>query len=157
MAGNKTLIAYETKSGATEESAKKIADGLRSMFQLEVDLVDLSEQKVGDLSQYNNVVVGAGVRAGRVYNKALKFLENDFTGKKVAFFVSCGQGGDPEKCEQAKVRFAEETLVRYPNIDAVAWAAFGGRMKILGKKIFDNLDLAKVDAWVDELGKKFTQ
>jgi flavodoxin len=85
------------------------------------------------------------------------FLENDLTGKKVAFFVSCGQGGDPEKCEAAKVRFAEETLARYPNIKAVAWEAFGGHMKILGKKIFDNLDLAKVEAWAEELGKKFTQ
>ena len=155
--GAKTLVAYETKGGATEESAKKIADVLRSKFQLDTDLVDLSEQKVSTLSEYSNVVVGAGVRAGRVYSKALKFLENDFTGKKVAFFVSCGQGGDPEKCEAAKVRFAEETLARYPNINAVAWAAFGGQMKILGKKIFDNLDLAKVEIWAEELGRKFTQ
>jgi len=155
--GAKTLVAYETKGGATEESAKKIADVLRSKFQLDTDLVDLSEQKVSTLSEYSNVVVGAGVRAGRVYSKALKFLENDFTGKKVAFFVSCGQGGDPEKCEAAKVRFAEETLAHYPNINAVAWKAFGGHMKILGKKIFDNLDLAKVEAWAEELGKKFTQ
>ena len=120
-------------------------------------MVDLTEQKVSDLSQYSNVVVGAGVRAGRVYSKALKFLENDFSGKKVAFFVSCGEGGDPEKCEKAKVKFAEDTLTRYPNVNAVAWEVFGGRMKILGKKVFDNLDLAKVEAWAEELGKKFTQ
>ncbi len=155
--GAKTLVVYETKGGATEESAKKIADVLCSMFQLDTDLIDLSEQKVSTLSEYSNVFVGAGVRAGRVYSKALKFLENDFTGKKVAFFVSCGQGGDPEKCEAAKVRFAVETLARYPNINAVACAAFGGHMKILGRKIFDNLDLAKVEDWAEELGKKFTQ
>ncbi len=88
MDANKTLIAYETKGGATEESARKIAEVLRSKFQIEVDLVDLKEQKVLDLTQYKNVVVGGGVRMGRVYSKAIKFLENDFTGKKVAFFVS---------------------------------------------------------------------
>ncbi len=153
----KTLIAYETKSGATEESSRKIADVLRSKYQLDIDLVDLTEQKVNDLSQYSNVVVGAGVRAGKVYNKALKFLENDFSGKKLAFFVSCGQGGDPAKCENAKVKFAEDTLARYPKIDATAWEAFGGKMTILGKKVFDNLDLARVEAWAEELGKKFTQ
>ena len=153
----KTLVAYETKSGATEESAKKKADTLRSKYQLDVDLVDLNQQKVTDLAQYKNAVVGAGVRAGKVYGKALKFLESDFTGKKVAFFVSCGQGGDPEKCNAAKVKFAENTLAHYPNLNVLAWEAFGGRMSILGKKILDNLDLKKVKAWAEELGKKFTQ
>ena len=154
---SRTLIAYETKGGATAESARKIADVLRSKFRFEVDLVDLSEQKVNDLSVYSNVVVGAGVRAGKVYSKALKFLRGDFTGKKVAFFVSCGQGGDPDKCERAKVKFAEENLTKYPNINAVAWEAFGGRMSILGKQVFDNLDLAKVEAWAERLGERFTQ
>ena len=37
MAG-KTLIAYETKGGATEETARKIAETLRAKYQLEVDL-----------------------------------------------------------------------------------------------------------------------
>ncbi len=89
--GGKTLVAYESKSGATEESARKIADVLRSKFQLEVDLVDLSVQNISDCSQYQNIVVGGGVRAGKVYGKALKCLENDFTNKKVAFFVSAAE------------------------------------------------------------------
>ena len=153
----KALVAYETKGGATAESARKIADVLRGKFGLEVDVVDLSEQKISDLGAYSYIVVGAGVRGGRVYSKALKFLEGDFTGKKLAFFVSCGQGGDPNKCDEAKVKFAENTLVKYPNLNAVAWEAFGGRMSILGKKVFDNLDLAKVEAWAEGLGEKFTQ
>ena len=93
MDGNKTLVAYETKSGATEEAARKIAEVLRSKYELEVDLVDLKEQKVPDLAQYRNVIVGGGVRAGKVYDKALRFLENDLSGKKVAFFVSSGNAG----------------------------------------------------------------
>jgi menaquinone-dependent protoporphyrinogen IX oxidase len=152
----KTIVAYESKSGATEESARKIADVLRSKFQLEVDLVDLGKQNISDCTQYQNVVVG-GVRAGKVYGKALKCLENDFTGKKVAFFVSSGQAGSPETYEKAKAKFAENTLTRYPNIKPVSWEAFGRRMSILGKKIFDTVDLFKVEVWAEELGKKFTQ
>jgi hypothetical protein len=30
-------------------------------------------------------------------------------------------------------------------------------MKILGKKVLDNLDLSKVEAWAEDLGKKFIQ
>ncbi len=157
MGGNKTLIAYETKGGATEESARKIADVLRSKYQLEVDLVDLKEQKVLDLAQYRNVVIGGGVRGGRVYNKALKFLKNDFSGKKVAFFVSSSWAGTPGSYEKAKAKFVENTLAKYPNINPVSTEAFGGRIRYLRKTMLDNTDMAKVEAWAEELGKKFTQ
>ncbi|MGD0996091.1 MAG: flavodoxin domain-containing protein [Candidatus Bathyarchaeia archaeon] len=157
MDGNKTLIAYETKGGATEEAARKIADVLRSKYQLEVDLVDLKEQKVPDIAQYQSVVIGGGVRVGKVYDKTLKFLESDLSGKRVAFFVSSAEAGTPGSYEKAKIKFVENTLSKYPNINAVATEAFGGRIKILGKTVSDNTDLAKVEAWAEELGKKFTE
>ena len=159
MNSNKTLIAYETKGGATEESARKIAEVLHSKYQLEVDLVDLKEQKVPDLSQYKNVIVGGGVRIGRVYSKAVKFLENDFTGKKVAFFVSSSWAGTPkqESYDAAKARFVENTLAKYPQINPVSTEAFGGRIRYLRKTMLDNTDMAKVEAWAEELGKEFTK
>ena len=157
MDGNKTLIAYQTKGGATEEAARKIAGVLRSKHQLEVDLVDLKEQKVPDLSQYKNVVIGGGVRGGRVYGKALKFLKNDFSGKRVAFFVSSSWAGTPGSYENAKAKFVENTLAKYPNINPVSTEAFGGRIRMLRKTMVDNTDMAKVEAWAEELGKKFTQ
>jgi menaquinone-dependent protoporphyrinogen oxidase len=159
MDANKTLIAYETKAGATEEVARKIADVLRSKYQLEVDLVDLKEQNTPDLTQYRNVVVGAGVRGGRVYSNALKFLKNDFNGKKVAFFVSSSWAGTPKQdsYEAAKAKFVENTLTKYPNINAVSTEAFGGRIRYFRKTMLDNTNPAKVEAWAEELGKKFTQ
>lgn len=156
MAAGKTLIAYITKGGATEESARKIADVLRSKYQLEVDLVDLKEQKVPDLTPYQNIVVGGGVRGGRVYGKALKFLENDLSGKNVAFFVSSTWAGTPGSYENAKVRFVEKNLAKYPKISPVSTEAFGGRIRYFRKTMVDNTDLAKVEAWAEELGKKFT-
>jgi len=155
--GNKTLIAYETKGGATEEAARKIAEVLRSKYQLEVDLVDLKVQKVPDLSQYRNVVIGGGVRGGRVYNKALKFLKNDLSGKRVAFFVSSSWAGTLGSHDEAKVKFVENTLAKYPNINPVSTEAFGGRIRIMRKTMVDNTDLAKVEAWAEKLGKKFTE
>jgi menaquinone-dependent protoporphyrinogen IX oxidase len=156
MSQNKTLVAYETKGGATEESARKIVEVLRSKYQLEVDLINLKKQDVKDCSLYRNIVVGGGVRGGKVYGKALKCLENDFSCKKVAFFVCSGDAGDPAKHEQAKVKFVENVLANYPNVKPVATEAFGGRMKVLGRTVFDNVDLAKVEAWAEELGKKFS-
>jgi menaquinone-dependent protoporphyrinogen oxidase len=157
MSANKSLIAYQTKGGATEEAARKIADVLRSKYQLQVDLVDLKEQKVPDLSQYKNVIVGGGVRAGKVYGKALRFLENDLSGKRVAFFVSSSWAGTPGSYENAKAKFVENTLAKYPKITAVSTEAFGGRIRYFRKTMVDNTDLTKVEAWAEELGKKFTQ
>ena len=157
MSTNKTLIAYETKGGVTEESAKKIADVLRSKYHLEVDLVDLKEQKAQGLTNYRNVVIGSGVRAGRVYGKARKFLENDFTGKQVAFFVSSSMAGTPGSHDNAKTRFVEHTLAKYRKVNAVSTEAFGGRIRYLRKTMLDNTDLAKVEVWAEELGKKFTE
>ncbi len=154
MKHNKTLVAYESKSGVTEESARKIADVLRSKYQLEVDLVNLKKQNILDCSQYQNIIIGGGVRAGKVYSKALKCLENDFSGKKVAFFVSSGDAGDPEKYQKAKIEYIENVLANYPNVKPIATEAFGGRMKVLWKT-WDYTDLAKVEAWAEELGKIF--
>jgi menaquinone-dependent protoporphyrinogen IX oxidase len=157
MSANKTLIAYVSKGGATEETARKIADTLRSKFQLEVDLVDLKEQKSPDLEHYQNIITGGGVRAGRVYGKTLKFLENDLRGKKIAFFVSSSWAGTPGSYENAKTKFVENTLAKYPKINPVSTEAFGGRIRYFRKTMLNNMDLAKVEAWAEELGKKFTQ
>ena len=117
----------------------------------------LKSKKPLDLTQYRNVVVGGGVRAGRVYGKAIKFLENDFSGKQVAFFVSSSMAGTPGSHDNAKARFVENTLAKYPKVNAVSTEAFGGRIRYLRKTMVDNTDLAKVEAWAEELGKKFTE
>jgi menaquinone-dependent protoporphyrinogen oxidase len=157
MSANKTLIAYVSKGGATEEAARKIAETLRSKFQLEVDLVDLKEQNPPDLAQYQNIIVGGGVRGGKVYGKALKFLENDLTEKKVAFFVSSSWAGTPGSYDNAKAKFVEKTLTKYPKINPISTEAFGGRIRYFRKTMVDNTDLGKVEVWAEELGKKFTE
>ena len=152
---NRTLIAYETKGGATEETAQKIAEILRSKFQLEVDLVDLKKQKPPNPDSYRNVIVGSGVRVGKAYDRALKFLEHNFGDKRIAFYVCCGDAGNPERYADAKVKYIESVLTKYPKVKPVSTEAFGGHAKILGKTLIDNLDLAKVSVWAEELGKKF--
>jgi menaquinone-dependent protoporphyrinogen IX oxidase len=158
MSQNKTLIAYETKRGVTEESARKIAEILNSKFGFEVNLIDLAKEKVPDLTQYRNLIVGSGVRMGKVYSKVAKFLENNFTGKRLAFFISSAWGGIPgEYYDTAKKRFAEKTLSKHPQIEPVSIEVFGGRIKYFSKTMIDNVDLAQVESWAEALGKKFNE
>jgi menaquinone-dependent protoporphyrinogen IX oxidase len=158
MQKNKTLIVYESKQGASKGAAEKIADVLRAKFGLDVDVFDLKKEKdIPPIEQYQNIVVGTGVRGGRVYGKALNFLKKDLSSKRVAFFTSSSWGGTPGSYENAKTRFVNKTLSKYPNLNPVGAEAFGGRIRYFGKTMLDNTDAAKVEVWAEELGKKFSQ
>ena len=153
---DKTLVAYASKSGATEQTAQTIAEVLKDKFELEVDLFNL-RKGCPSLEQYGNIVIGAGVRGGRVYGEALKFLKQDFGDRKVAFFVCCGGAGDPKTYEDSCTKYLTEVLANYPKIKPVAKEAFGGHMKIFGKTIFDNVDSTKIRAWANDLGNKLSK
>ncbi len=157
MAENKTLVAYESKQGASKEAAEILAKTLQSKYGLEVDLVNLKKQDVCDLGQYRNVLVGAGVRGGRIYGGALKLFKSDLGGKRVAFFTSSSWGGTPGSYENAKTRFVTKTLAKFPQVNFVGSEAFGGRIRYFGKTMLDNTDPAKVEAWAQEVRRKFTE
>jgi menaquinone-dependent protoporphyrinogen oxidase len=153
----KTLVAYATKGGVTEESANIIVSVLRNKYKLEVDVINLTKNPKPDISQYRNVVIGSGVRIGKWYKQALKLLESDFHNKKVVIFLSSGEAGDPDKHEQSITKYITKILEKYPHVKPVAVEAFGGRMKIFGKMITDNYDAEKVKVWIEEVGKVFTE
>jgi menaquinone-dependent protoporphyrinogen IX oxidase len=151
---HKTLIVYASKGGATKQTSEIIAEVLKDKHKFEVDLVDLRKSSA-KLQDYDNVVVGAGVRGGKVYGEALDFLKQDFGNRRVAFFVCCGGAGDPKSYDESCMKYLTEVLANYHNVKPVATEAFGGRMKMLGKTLFDNVDPAKIRAWAETLGKEF--
>lgn len=149
MNGNKTLIAYVTKSGVTGENAEIISHILREHYGLEVNIVNLKKNSKPELSQYDNVIIGSGIRMGMWYGKANKFLKNDFKDKKVAIFLSSGTAGDPETYQEAIIKYIDKKLTKNPHVKPVLTEAFGGRYSN-----FDYTDPEKVRAWAIELGKK---
>jgi len=154
MATGKTLIAYATKGGVTEDAASLIAEILSNKYNLEVDIVNLGKTARPDLEQYRNVIVGSGVRMQRVYRKALKFLGNNFENKKVAIFLSSAEAGDPKSHDQAILKYIMRNLAKPPNVRPVAAEAFGGRIRFFGKTIADTRNMEKVKALAEDLGKK---
>jgi menaquinone-dependent protoporphyrinogen IX oxidase len=151
---NRTLIAYVTKGGATMEAAQAIATTLRDKFGLEVDVVNLRKQPTPNLAPYRNVILGGGVRMGKIYDEAPKFLEQDLSEKRVALFVCASAAGNPVHHDALLDKYIKKELANSPNIKPVAVEAFGGCIKILGKKVIDTMNLAKIQAWAEELGTK---
>jgi len=144
------LIGYASKGGATKEASEIIAEVLKNKYNVTVDLIDL-KKTTPKLEGYDKIVVGAGVRAGKVYGDALKFLKQNFESKKVAFFVCCGGAGDPQKYEEACKNYVTDVLANYPDLKPVSTQAFGGRMKILGKTVFDTFDSKKIQSWAEKI------
>ncbi len=150
----KTLIAYVTKSGVTEESAKIIADVLHSKYGFDVDLINLVKKPSPDLTQYKNIFIGSGIRMQKWYRRALGFLKNDFEDKKVVVFLSSCEAGDPKSHQQAVTKYITNVLAKYPHIKPLVAESFGGRIRMFGKINIDNYDMEKVRAWAEEVGKK---
>ncbi|UCD19139.1 MAG: hypothetical protein JSU64_06900 [candidate division WOR-3 bacterium] len=153
----KAIVAYETKSGVTGESSNIIASVLREKYGFNVDVVNLKENPKPDISPYQIVFIGSGIRMGRWYGRAKRLLGSDFEGKKVVIFVSACSAGDPKSHDEAVGKYLNEILSKYPNVKPVATAAFGGRMKIFGKVRADTCDQDKVRAWADHLGAQLAR
>jgi menaquinone-dependent protoporphyrinogen oxidase len=92
------LVAYATKYGATAEIAERIGEVLRQAG-LAADV--LPADRVGDLAQYQAVVLGSAVYIGRWQKQAANFLkanEKALAERPVWLFSSGPTGeGDPVK------------------------------------------------------------
>ena len=82
------LVAYATKSGTTLQVARTIVETLRTSASVEC----LRADHISDISRYDAVIIGSGVRAGKWLKEAHSFVER-FQGalqeRPVAYFTVC--------------------------------------------------------------------
>jgi len=84
----KTLIAYATKHGSTEKCAKILKEELQG----QVELINLEKENKVDLSEYDQVVIGGSVYAGRIRKPVSSFCSQymeELTNKRIGLFF-CG-------------------------------------------------------------------
>ena len=130
----KALIVYGTRYGATEMTSNEIADVFRQEG-LDVKVVNLKDEKVKDISDYDLVLVGSGIKIKKWTKEPEKFLnkfQKELQNKKVALFISCGakypldEKADVEtELEYARTHHLEEKAAKY-NLQPVALGLFGG-------------------------------
>ena len=151
LSEERTLIAYATKGGTTEEYANAIASVLRDDFKMRVDLVNLKKNHNLDLTQYRNVVVGSGVRMQRMHSQGAEFLQKDFGDRKVAIFLS-----SLEPKDEAIKKYIDKILERNTKLKPIAVEVFGGRMKFLGRISQDKSDVSKAKEWARNIARQLT-
>jgi menaquinone-dependent protoporphyrinogen oxidase len=126
---SKVLIAYASAAGSTAEVAEAIGKTLREQGTT----VDVRRAKeAGDLGGYDAVVLGTGVRAGRTYAEAAKFLETHqsaLTTMPVAGFVVCltMKEKTDENCRQAE-GYLDAMFEAVPGVQPVHKGMFAGNL-----------------------------
>ena len=133
MENKKVLIAYGTRYGATTGTAEEIARVLREK-SFEVKVVNLKEEKVKDISEYELVIIGSGMKMDMWTSKTKAFLKKfstELNKKKVAIFVSSGARalmeykGENEEIRRINKKYLEDKAFKY-GLKPISMAMFGG-------------------------------
>lgn len=142
------LIAYASKSNATADYAGFLAGELIGQG-FHVDQVNLRETGKPEIGSYNLIILGTGVRIGRLYGPVKKMLKReDVKAKPVAVFISCGMAIAPDKRGEAIATYLDKILDRN-HVKAVSKAAFPGKMP--GTKTDFVIETEFVRTWIAEL------
>ena len=108
----KILVTYKSKTGFSKWYAEKIAD------RVEGSLVEYKDVTVEMMSQYDVVIYGGGIYAGKVngLNKVKELFDNSLAGEFIVFAT----GGTPNEVTQEidkiwKNNLTEKELISLPH------------------------------------------
>lgn len=102
-----TLIAYGTKYGFTRTCAGILAKKLDG----KVDVCDL-RSKQPDLTQYDKVIIGGSIYAGKIRKPVMRFCSDNLDtlkGKKLGLFI-CGMAKEEDAQKQLDTSFPQDLL-----------------------------------------------
>jgi len=166
------LVAYGTWAGSTAEVAEEIGKTLREAG-LSVDVK--SARDVDDVSAHGGVVVGSGVRAGRLHPHVQKFLKTHHAALSevpVAYFVVClsmmKDAADIDRASEEERReamgYLDGARQAAPRVEPVGVGLFGGvmdfsklgglmrfMMRIMKSPEGDYRDWDAIRAWAREI------
>jgi menaquinone-dependent protoporphyrinogen IX oxidase len=147
---NKILVAYFTKGGASEEYAKIIAETLTA-DGLAVETCNLAHD-IPDITTFNTIILGTGVRMFRVYRPWKKILKQKaLTSKHLFMFLSSGTAiEDPDKAVEKFLR----PLVEKYDLKPKSLVSFPGKIPEKWSKLDDQKETMKPEkakTWAQEI------
>jgi menaquinone-dependent protoporphyrinogen oxidase len=129
----KVAICYGSRYGTTHEIAKGMGETARTLGA-EVDIIELKKEKLSTpIEEYDLVIIGSGIQVGRWTKEPLKFIEKNLDSlskKKVAFFVVCGDAGNPARCDFAQKQYLDDVIAEFPEITPISTGLFAGMFNL---------------------------
>jgi menaquinone-dependent protoporphyrinogen IX oxidase len=150
---NKTLVAYFSKGGASEEYAKVIAKTLTANG-LVVEIRNLAYD-IPDVTAFDTVVLGTGVRMSRVYRPWRKILrQKTLSNKHLFMFLSSGTAiAEPDKAVEKFLR----PLVEKYKLKPMSLVSFPGKIPEKWAKLENQKETMKPEeakAWAQEITRQ---
>lgn len=160
----KTAIVYLSKHGTTEKVARMIRERLSSDT---VTMIDLSKDEAPDLEQYERIVIGTSVYAGKVRKAFAKFCTDTnvslFATRELGLFV-CGMEPNPEKQHEELENAFPERMKRHAKVKAFMGGEFLlDEMNFLERFVIkrivktsvsiSNIDIKAIDNFAEKLKK----
>ncbi|MBN2092337.1 flavodoxin domain-containing protein [candidate division KSB1 bacterium] len=142
----KTLIVYTTSHGCTEKCAFKIKGKLSG----EVEIIDLKKSKIINLSQYETVIIGGSIHAGRIQGRVQKFAKQNLAAllqKKLGLFLCC-----MEENENARQQFDNAFLPELRE-HASAHGLLGGEFNFDKMNFFERAIIRKISKINENVSK----
>lgn len=126
---NKVLICYGSRYGTTTEVVQEMRKTAEEIGA-QVDVVHLEKGTPFPAPEdYNLVIVGSGIQAGRWTKETLEFIEQKLESLskiKVALFVVSGYAGNPDKVAMAQTEFLDKMSEEYAGLSPISTALIGG-------------------------------
>lgn len=146
----KTLIIYATKYGTTKKAAEKLKD----IMPGEVLLINIMEQEVPSLDNYDNVILGGSIYVGKIQDKLTSYINSNLQSiikKRVGLFICCAQKDSNTVMKEFQDSFPAEI---YSNALAKEVFGYGFHFESMGlfEKIIVGLIMG-IKASVSELNE----
>ena len=134
----KTLIVYGTNYGTAEKVAKTIKDKISD----QVEMVNIKKDSVPNLSEFNKVVIGSGVKIGMIKKELKSWMNNncDEIIRKKVFLFLCASSTKTEEIEKIWSANYPEKILN----SAIKKSSVGGVLDLNKMGFFDKLIIKKV-------------
>ena len=123
----KGLVVYGTRYGTAKEIAEEISCTLKDEM-VDVKLINAKEVKNHDVTAYDLIVVGSGIKMGKWTKESINFLKKNkkiLSNKKVALFVSCGAANTEKSMAEGQEKYLDNISKKYLSNNPIATGLFG--------------------------------
>ncbi|MFC1538496.1 flavodoxin domain-containing protein [Candidatus Latescibacterota bacterium] len=145
-----TLILFASRHGCAETCAHKLKEELSER----TDILNVKKQSQINLSQYDTVIIGGSIHAGKIQKSIRKFCQKNLSilkSKKIGLYICCMEEGE-KATQQFNDAFPTELTEH-----ATATGLFGGafsfeKMNFIERYIIKKI--AKIDKNITKISEE---
>ncbi|MDR2009682.1 MAG: flavodoxin domain-containing protein [Bacteroidales bacterium] len=134
-----TAIIYISRYGTTKKVAEKISEYLKND---KIKLIDIDLERSPDISQYDKIILGAGVYAGKISRKIYNFAEKNIEKiilKPLGLYI-CGMETDEQKLNDELEKAYPPELSKH----AKTISCLGGEFRFDKMNFFEKAIIKKI-------------